>query len=238
MTSDNHTLITYIVLYNIDIHVCNCIYICTFIWGHTGAYVPWHGDPLVCQWIHISHSITSKGLWPLFPKCDIMQSTTMKAAIPTRYQWIDSVMNRVFILPLSYQTSWRQPEPRECWDQLPHNGYHQQLRWYSQGRVKKIWLSYRVVLATVVAYQVPVRVGHCQGTRTGWVVPGCYPGWNWTMVPFYGSYNFRCTLVAIKYLSSARIVTWSIRRFCSLNSSFTSGIQICDATNISWIRVK
>ena len=48
--------------------------------------------------------------------------------------------------------------------------------------------------------------------------------------------HFKFTILApIKYLSSDRITTWSIRRLCSINSYFTSRIQICDRTNIRWV---
>jgi hypothetical protein len=42
----------------------------------------------------------------------------------------------------------------------------------------------------------------------------------------------------IKYLSSGRIVTWSIRRLCSFSRSFTSGFQICDTTKTLWVAIE
>jgi len=46
------------------------------------------------------------------------------------------------------------------------------------------------------------------------------------------------TLAAIKYLSSDRIVTWSVRRLCSSSRTFTSRVQICDLTNIRWVALE
>ena len=44
--------------------------------------------------------------------------------------------------------------------------------------------------------------------------------------------HFMCTILApIKYLSSERIMTWSVRKLTSVTPSFTSRIQICDRTN-------
>jgi len=44
--------------------------------------------------------------------------------------------------------------------------------------------------------------------------------------------HFKCTIFApIKYLSSDRIMTWSVRKLSSFSPSFTSRIQICDRTN-------
>ena len=45
-------------------------------------------------------------------------------------------------------------------------------------------------------------------------------------------------LVPIEYLSSHRIMTWSICRFCSISRSFTSSFQICDPTNIRLVAIK
>jgi len=42
----------------------------------------------------------------------------------------------------------------------------------------------------------------------------------------------------MKYLSSDRITTWSVRRLSSFSRSFTSNIQICDRTNICWVAIK
>jgi len=45
-------------------------------------------------------------------------------------------------------------------------------------------------------------------------------------------------LPPIKYLSSHRIVTWSVGRICSCGRSFTSRFSICNATDIRWVAVK
>jgi hypothetical protein len=50
--------------------------------------------------------------------------------------------------------------------------------------------------------------------------------------------HFKSTIVArIKYLSSDRIMTWSVRTLCSFSRSFTSRCQICDWTNIRWVAI-
>ena len=44
--------------------------------------------------------------------------------------------------------------------------------------------------------------------------------------------HFKSTIFPpIKYLSSDRIMTWSVRKLSSFSPSFTSCIQICDRTN-------
>ena len=45
-------------------------------------------------------------------------------------------------------------------------------------------------------------------------------------------------LAPIEYLSSDRIMTWSICRLCSSSRSFTSRCQMCDWTNIHWVAVE
>jgi len=46
------------------------------------------------------------------------------------------------------------------------------------------------------------------------------------------------TLPPIKYLSSDRIMTWSVHGLCSSSCSFTSRSQICDPTDIRWVAVE
>ena len=49
------------------------------------------------------------------------------------------------------------------------------------------------------------------------------------------TWHFKSTIFApIKYLSSDRIMTWSLRRLTSFSPSLTSRIQICDRTNDRW----
>jgi len=51
--------------------------------------------------------------------------------------------------------------------------------------------------------------------------------------------HLKCTILApIKYLSSDRIVTWSVRRLCSFSPSFPSHSQICDLTSIPWVAIE
>jgi len=46
------------------------------------------------------------------------------------------------------------------------------------------------------------------------------------------------TLPPIKYLSSDRIMTWSVRRVCSSTCSSTSRSEICDPTTIRWVAIE
>jgi len=46
------------------------------------------------------------------------------------------------------------------------------------------------------------------------------------------------SLPPIKYLSSDRIVTWSICKLCSFMRSFTSRFRICVTTNIRWVTIE
>jgi len=51
--------------------------------------------------------------------------------------------------------------------------------------------------------------------------------------------HFKFTFLApIKYLSSDRIMTWSVRRLCSFSFPFTSRCQVCDQTNIRWVAIE
>ena len=45
-------------------------------------------------------------------------------------------------------------------------------------------------------------------------------------------------LPPIKYLSSDRITTWSVRRLCSVTPSFTSRLQMCNLASIRWIAIE
>jgi len=51
--------------------------------------------------------------------------------------------------------------------------------------------------------------------------------------------HFIYTILAlIKYLSSHRITTWSVRRLCSFTPPFISHHQIFDPTSIHWIAIE
>jgi len=51
--------------------------------------------------------------------------------------------------------------------------------------------------------------------------------------------HFKFTMLApIKYLSSDRTMTWSVRTLCSFIRSFTFRFQICDQTNIRWVAIE
>jgi len=62
--------------------------------------------------------------------------------------------------------------------------------------------------------------------------------WKWAGFP-PKTPHFKFTILApIKYLSSDRIMTWSVRRLCSFSFSFTSHCPICDQTNIRWVAIE
>jgi len=46
------------------------------------------------------------------------------------------------------------------------------------------------------------------------------------------------TLPPIEYLSSDRIMTWSLRRLCSSSLICTTRSHICDRTNIRWVAIE
>jgi hypothetical protein len=98
-----------------------------------------------------------------------------------------------------------------------------------------------VVLTTVPGYPAAVRVWN----RTGWSSHGCdtdnsgthrVRGQVRTRLRLH--FTVPTTLAPIKYLSSDRIMKWSVRKLCSISRSFTSRIQICDSTDIRWVAVK
>jgi len=70
---------------------------------------------------------------------------------------------------------------------------------------------------------------------TGQKRAGSRPGWNRNAVPFYSSYNFDSTWASIQYLRSDHIMTWLIRRSCTVRRCFTCRFQNFDLTNIHWI---
>jgi len=93
----------------------------------------------------------------------------------------------------------------------------------------------------------------------GSVLPGFGPGWDRMDGPSPGQEppsnptlfvlagllpgpQIHCTvpltLTPNKYMSSDRIVTWSVHKLCSFSPSFTSRIQVCDRTDIRWVAVK
>ena len=87
------------------------------------------------------------------------------------------------------------------------------------------WPHSEIVLATVPGNRAAVRVWK----RTGWCSPGCYPenrGTHrvrarvWTGLRFH--FTVPTTSALIKYLSSDHIMTWSVRKLCSISRSFTS----------------
>jgi len=69
-------------------------------------------------------------------------------------------------------------------------------------------------------------------TRKTWTI------WNGPLLP-PKTRHFKFTILApIKYLSSDRIMTWSVCRLSSFGRSFTSRSQICDQTNICWVVIE
>ena len=105
----------------------------------------------------------------------------------------------------------------------------------------KLEMTPWLVLATVPGYPAAVRVWNWTGSST----PGCYPEnrgthrvWGQVGTGLRFHITVPSTLAPIKYLSSDRIVTWSVRRLCNIRPSFTSRCQICDWSNIRRIAVK
>ena len=102
----------------------------------------------------------------------------------------------------------------------------------------RVWTGYSVRFGSL-----PVRNPnlHCLG---GFVPrTGHKPAVNWsdctrTADPFHSSSKLPPNVAAIKFLSSDRIMTWSVCRMCNFSYSFTSRCRICDRTNIPWIAVK
>ena len=81
--------------------------------------------------------------------------------------------------------------------------------------------------------------------RTGQALAGCYPDRTYThgfLAGFEPDRGSMCTvpatMVLIKYLSSDRIMTWSVRRLCISSCCFTSHCQMCDQVNFRWVEVK
>ena len=81
--------------------------------------------------------------------------------------------------------------------------------------------------------------------RTGQVLAGCYPDRTYTRGLLAGleldrgsTFTVPATMALIKYLSSDRIMTWSVRRLCIFSCSFTSHCQICDQVNFRRVAVK
>jgi len=75
-------------------------------------------------------------------------------------------------------------------------------------------------VATILATRKPWHTGN------GPVLPRNTQHFNMTTVP------------PIKYLSSDRIMTWSVRRLCSSTRCVTSKSQICDLTIIHWVPIE
>ena len=98
-----------------------------------------------------------------------------------------------------------------------------------------------LVLATVRCCPAAVRVWN----RIGPSSPGCYPEYRCTR-RVRGRVRtgslFHCTvpttLARMRYLSSHRIMTCSVRKLCRAGRSFTSRIAICDPTDIRSVAVK
>jgi len=96
------------------------------------------------------------------------------------------------------------------------------------------------VLATVPTRQNGTELGlgpepnRCNGfyhTKTWTVAIG-------PVLPPNTRHFYFTSLAPMKYLSSDRIVTWSVHRFCSFTSSFAYRFQICDPTNIRGVPIE
>ena len=62
--------------------------------------------------------------------------------------------------------------------------------------------------------------------------------WKWAGFPPKTRHFKFTSLAPVKYLSSDRIMTWSVRRLCSFSCSFTSRCPICDQTSIRWVAIE
>jgi len=108
-------------------------------------------------------------------------------------------------------------------------------------RIENLWqYMYRLVLAT--------RPISRDGSRYGstWIRTVAM-GLTTRKTPTIGNgpvlppktWHFKFTILApIKYLSSDRIMTWSVRTLCSFRSSFTSSFLICDPTIIRGVAIE
>ena len=98
-----------------------------------------------------------------------------------------------------------------------------------------------IVLAMVPGYPAAVRVWN----RTRLSSPGCHPEYRGTQrvrgrvrTGLWFHFTVSTTLALIKYLSSHRIMTWSVHKLFSSGRSFTSRILISDPTDICWVAVE
>ena len=96
------------------------------------------------------------------------------------------------------------------------------------------------VLATGAKYWVG---SHCGSTPNRTVALSLTiwktkPIANWPVLPPNTRHFNITTAPPIQFLSSVRIITWSICRLCSSSRSFTSGYRICDQTNIRWVAIE
>ena len=62
--------------------------------------------------------------------------------------------------------------------------------------------------------------------------------WKWAGFPPKTRYFKFTRLAPIKYSSSDRIMTWSVRKLCSSSCSFTSRCPICDQSSIRWVAIE
>jgi hypothetical protein len=68
-----------------------------------------------------------------------------------------------------------------------------------------------------------------------------FPGWfhcNWAGFTSKTRHFNTTSLTPSKYLSSDRIMTWSICKLYSFVPSFTSRFRICDRTTIHWVAIE
>jgi len=112
-------------------------------------------------------------------------------------------------------------QPDDCWLCKTKNGWH-------------------LVLATVPTCENGSALGlDLDRNRCN----GLYHAKTWTVaigpVLPLKTRNFNCkTLAPMKYLSSDRIVTWSLCRLCRSRRSVTSRFQICYSTNIHSVAIE
>jgi len=84
------------------------------------------------------------------------------------------------------------------------------------------------------ALRLELEANHCNGFTT-WKTQTVAFGLISTSIPGRWKPRF---FTPINYLSSDRIVTWSVCRLCSVSRSFTSCFQICNPTNICWVAIE
>jgi len=115
---------------------------------------------------------------------------------------------------------------------------------YSVNAGTRCMLVLSVCLYLVLATGPISHVGSGYGSTRNWTVAtGLTTRKTWTVgngpvLPPKTRHFKSIILAPIQYLSSDRIMTWSVRTLCSFSRSFTSCCQICDRTNIRCVAIE